>query len=198
MGYSILEGPRSMWFKEHLHKVDSLLDLGCRDGTLTRHLAEGIKTVVGVDVDTHALERAKQQVPHGRFFSLDLLGDWQELEGATFDAIVCSEVLEHVYFPHEVCEKIKQHLKPGGVFLGSVPNAFFLKHRLRYLLGRRRFTPLEDPTHITQFNFDELKKMLTVIGSNITISGYTRPPFVGLAKRCPSMFAFDFLFEVRL
>jgi 2-polyprenyl-3-methyl-5-hydroxy-6-metoxy-1,4-benzoquinol methylase len=196
LGFSVLEKERAAWFLAHAPTGGDWLDVGCRDGTLTKHFVERAKTIMGVDIDPVALAAAKNAIPGSEFFQMDLLGSWDGLGGRTFDVIVCSEVLEHVYFPDRVARKIKEHLKPGGVFIGSVPNAFFIKHRLRYLFGKKIGTPLEDPTHITQFNRSHLLSILEPIGA-VKIEGYTRYPLGGLAKSIPGVFAFDFLFRVQ-
>lgn len=196
LGFSVLEKERADWFTRRLPSGGTFLDLGCRDGTLTRHFLEG-RQVTAVDVDREALRVAAERCPGAALHEMDLLGDWSVLGGRKFDVILCSEVLEHVYFPDKVAQKIRAHLAPNGTFVGSVPNAFFLKHRMRYLLGRRSATPLDDPTHITQFNEQELRRVLGYVGSSMTLEGYTRPPFSVLAKKAPGLFAFDFLFAVR-
>ena len=50
-------------------------------------------------------------------------GDAEQLpfEAGTFDRIVCSEVLEHVPDPDVVLAEIARVLKPGGIFVASVP-----------------------------------------------------------------------------
>lgn len=196
LGFSVLEEERAAWFLAHTPKGGDWLDVGCRDGTLTRHFMANAASMVGIDIDPSALAEARLKIPNGAFLSVDLTGSWSELDGRMFDVIVCSEVLEHVYFPDKVVAKIGEHLKPGGVFVGSVPNAFFLKHRARYLFGTKRGTPLDDPTHITQFHLNHLRRILSQIGKP-TIGGYTKPPFAGLAERYPGLFAWDFLFQVK-
>ena len=199
LGFSILEQERAEWFLQHAPATGDWLDVGCRDATLTKHFAPRMKSVVGVDIDARALEEAKKNLPHGTFMQLDLLGDWSELGDQTFDVILCSEVLEHVYHPEQVVAQIVKRLRPGGRFIGSVPNAFFLKHRLRYLLGQREATPLQDPTHITQFNAEDLRKIFPkTASSRLLLEGYTKPPFQGLAKQHPSLWAYNFLFEFSL
>ena len=49
-------------------------------------------------------------------------------------------------------------LRPGGQFVASVPNAFRLKNRLRFLAGRK---PEEDPTHLHMFSPSEVRALLT-------------------------------------
>ncbi|HPF95465.1 MAG: class I SAM-dependent methyltransferase [Candidatus Magasanikbacteria bacterium] len=198
-GFTLFEKERSAWLLSQFPKKEGLriLDLGCRDATLMRHYAPFASTLVGVDIDASAIAEAQKRLPQAELFQMDLLGDWSELQGHQFDIIACSEVLEHVYYPQRVAEKVSSLLAPGGVFIGTIPNAFFLKHRLRYLFALREGTPISDPTHITQFNLKELRRVLSVISNTITISGYTRLPFRWLAKKMPSVFAFDLYFSVK-
>ena len=48
-------------------------------------------------------------------------------------------------------------LRPGGFFLGSVPNAYRLRNRLVFLLGR---PPETDPTHLHMFSPDAIRALL--------------------------------------
>ncbi|MBM3204530.1 class I SAM-dependent methyltransferase [Candidatus Uhrbacteria bacterium] len=199
-GFSVLEQERVQWFLAKMKQLwvgQRLLDIGCRDATLTKHFLPYFTEVTGVDIDSRALERATHTCPSARFLQMDVTGSWETLPANGFDVVLCSEVLEHLYFPEKIADQIRRVLAPGGVCIGSVPNAFFLKHRLRYLLGNRRYTPLEDPTHITQFNQSHLEMVLKRIGPSIKIGGYTRFPFNRLADAYPGWWAFDFLFWVQ-
>ncbi len=57
----------------------------------------------------------------------DVRGDANTLpfRDATFDAVVCAEVLEHVGDPRHVIAEVERVLKPGGSFVATVP---FLVH----------------------------------------------------------------------
>ena len=198
-GFTLFEKERSTWLLSQFPKKEGLrvLDLGCRDATLMRHYAPFASVLVGVDIDPSAVTEAQKRLPQAEIIHMDLLGDWSELQGRQFDVIACSEVLEHVYYPQNVVEKASHLLAPGGVFIGTIPNAFFLKHRLRYLFGIRNKTPMSDPTHITQFSVQELRRVLSPISDALYVSGYTRTPFGWLAKIAPSLFAFDIYFCVK-
>ncbi len=109
-----------------------------------------------------------------------------------FDVVVAGEVLEHLYFPVNIVEKIAKHVRSGGVFLGSVPNAFSLINRFRYLAGQKKYTPLADPTHITQFHIEELRTILEAHFEHVDIQGLSRFPH--LAAWLPGLFGFDLFF----
>jgi SAM-dependent methyltransferase len=130
-----------------------VLDLGCRYGALTRAYVDG-NDVVGVDVDREALAAAA---------ALGIETCWADVdeplpfETASFDVVVAGELLEHVRDPvHVVCEA-RRLLRAGGSLVGSVPNAFRLKNRLRFLAGR---PPESDPTHLHMFRPSDVRALL--------------------------------------
>lgn len=197
-GFTIMEEGRSEFLKENIGTGKKVLDIGCRNGVLTKHFTDG-NVVWGVDIDPVALEEAKELLgnknPQNRFFVMDLLGDWGELQGEKFDVIVCGEVLEHLYFPEKVVQKAHAHLSDGGVFLGSVPNAFSLKNRLRLAMGTKKGTPLMDPTHINHFSLDELANLFSKYFKEVKVSGLGR--FSKLVKLSPKYYAFDLIWKAR-
>jgi len=146
---------RLRWFTARIGAGERILDIGCRDGTLTQRYLDG-NDVVGIDIDAEALARAEAQ--HG------IVGHQVNLNNApipaadeSFDVVVAGEVLEHLQFPTAVVAEIRRVLRPGGRFLGSVPNAFRLRNRLTFLLGRDFET---DPTHLHYFSPDMLRELL--------------------------------------
>ena len=130
-----------------------VLDLGCRSGALTRHFLEG-NEVVGLDVDRAALAKAETlgiQVVEAN------VEEPLPFPDASFDAIVAGELLEHLQFPEALVAEIRRVLRPGGVIVGSVPNAFRVQSRLRFLRGR---SPEDDPTHLHMFSPRAVRKLL--------------------------------------
>jgi len=130
-----------------------VLDLGCRYGALTRAYAEG-NEVTGVDVDREALAEAAKLGIETRWADVD---EPLPFEDASFDVVVAGELLEHVRDPAGLVGEAKRVLRPGGQLVASVPNAFRLKNRLRFLLGRK---PEDDPTHLHMFSPDDVGALL--------------------------------------
>ena len=132
-----------------------ILDLGCRDGALTANILKG-NSVVGADIDRDALRFGRMNNRLTDAIQLDLTAPLPFRRGS-FDTVFAGEVLEHQPFPDWLAEEISRILVPGGLFVGSVPNAYRLKNRLRFLFGR----PFDaDPTHLRFFSRHSLARLL--------------------------------------
>jgi SAM-dependent methyltransferase len=131
----------------------NVLDLGCRDGALTQAYAGG-NEIVGVDADREALAEAQKLGIETRWADLD---DPLPFGDASFDVVVAGELLEHLRDPHRVVSEVLRVVRPGGTFVGSVPNAYRLKNRLRFLRGRK---PENDPTHLQMFAAHDVRALL--------------------------------------
>lgn len=120
-----------------------VLDAGAGRLTYTDRLSKAASTVVSLDRD---------RVREG----LSLVSDLETLPlvNASFDAIFCSQVLEHVADPLKVLQEFHRILKPGGVLLLSVPHLAYLHNEphdyfrytefgLEYLTQKAGFELLE-------------------------------------------------------
>lgn len=107
---------------EHL-KPGRLLDIACGVGYGTQLMAEkasGIVEAIGVDLAEEAVAYAKQHYASGRV-------QFQRHEAMTFtdargfDSIISLETLEHVPDPLRLIDHLVGLIRPGGVFIASVP-----------------------------------------------------------------------------
>jgi 2-polyprenyl-3-methyl-5-hydroxy-6-metoxy-1,4-benzoquinol methylase len=190
-GFSILKDERGKLFQELIGTGKKVLDLGCRDGALTQFFLKD-NDVLGADIDTVALGKAAKLGI--RTVHLDIHGDWAALGDSAekYDVVVLAETLEHVYHPDVVLKKIAAVLKPGGMLVGSVPNAYSLINRFRFLIGQKRGTPLNDPTHINHFSHQELLGLLGRDFSSARI--IPLGTYAKLDALWPGFFSFDMVF----
>ena len=64
---------------------------------------------------------------------VDVVGDVGKMhfEDGSFDVILCTQVLEHVPNPEEICQELFRVLRPGGVALITAPQSAWL-HNMPY------------------------------------------------------------------
>jgi len=191
-GFALLKEERGAFLSKHIGTGKNIIDIGCRDGALTCTYSEG-NTVLGLDIDSLALSRAQDSLGI-ETKCIDLNGPW-DVEDTSFDVVVAAEVVEHLYYPDTVFQKAAQVLTADGQLLGTVPNAFSLAHRARYLLKRKKGTPLSDPTHINHFTVSELEDLLLGQFKEVTIVGIGRLGWI--ARAFPQAFAFDLAFAAK-
>lgn len=108
-----------------------VLDLGCGEGRHVHglYMEDGL-SVVGLDIHEPSLQKARDglsllKTDHNTSDATFMRGNALALpfEDNSFDAVICSEVLEHIDPFHKVLAEIRRVLKPDGVFAASVPRA---------------------------------------------------------------------------
>jgi 2-polyprenyl-6-hydroxyphenyl methylase / 3-demethylubiquinone-9 3-methyltransferase len=105
-----------------------VLDVGCGGGILADAMARHGAQVLGIDLSTKALKVAQlhaleAQTPNVEYreVSAEALASEQP---ATFDAVTCMEMIEHVPDPASVVRACATLVKPGGwVFFSCSPSS---------------------------------------------------------------------------
>jgi ubiquinone/menaquinone biosynthesis C-methylase UbiE len=98
------------------------LDAACGTGRHARHLVELGHDVVGIDLTTEMLRRARDTVPEPVFLKADLVAI--PLDDATFDVVVCGLSLAHVADLDTAISEIARVLRTGGRLIISVLHPF--------------------------------------------------------------------------
>lgn len=187
-GFSFGADSRGSAFRAWLDGAERVLDAGCRDGTLaTRYLAG--HRAIGCDIDEQALRRC-QLGPRFPVVNCDIT-EGLPFRAGSFDAAVLGEVLEHLPDPLYALGEIHRVLRPGAVFVGSVPNAYRLKNRLRFLAGA---TVDPDPTHLQLFSPDALTSVLERTGFEDVRLRFLESRFLRLS---PTLFGNTMLWRAR-
>lgn len=89
-----------------------LLDVGC--GSKPYRSLFKVTEYVGLDIDSPV---SRQRGVADVFYS----GQDFPFEAQSFDAVLCNQVLEHVFNPDEFLAEIERVLRPGGKLLLTVP-----------------------------------------------------------------------------
>ena len=108
--------------KNNLPPQSVVLAVGCGNGVISRSLGEAGYNVYGIDVSEKAIERAKElnTFPNVRFAVVS--AEQLIAEEKKYDAIICSEVLEHLNKPGDLLNTLSQSLTNTGVLIVTVPN----------------------------------------------------------------------------
>lgn len=191
-GITMFGNERGVFLRKHIGTGNRVLDIGCRDGELTKEFYKN-NTVLGVDIDSMALREVSSTLGI-ETKKLDLHDDWG-LSRDFYDVVVAGEVLEHLYYTDVVLEKIAFVLKKDGMLIGSVPNAFSLINRLRLFRGNKKGTTLHDPTHINHFKYNELETLLKKHFTEVSIEPFGN--YAWLDRFFPGWFSFMFLFVAK-
>ena len=116
---------RLAWFDRHInwHGRD-VLDLGCAGGFMAEALATRGAHVTGIDPAAEAIDAARAHArAQGLRIGYDVgVGEALPYADASFDAVVCVDVLEHVADLNRVLAEVARTLRPGGLFLFDTIN----------------------------------------------------------------------------
>jgi SAM-dependent methyltransferase len=90
------------------------------------------------------------------------------LESASFDAVIMTEVYEHLReYPVRSLQEIHRILRPGGRLYFTTPNAAYLVNRVRLLAGRNVSTGLAEwiggvphARHSREYTFAEVQELM--------------------------------------
>ena len=157
LNQSFLESIRGQLFSDWIGKNKKVLDLGGRDGTLTKHFIEK-NHVTLADIDENALEYAKKNYKV-ETMKVDL-NQSLPFKDNSFDVVVMAEVLEHLPYPNITLGEIRRVLKTNGKFIGNLPLAYHLKDRWQIIRGRRLLIS-GDPTHLQFLSYEDVKKLMS-------------------------------------
>jgi 2-polyprenyl-3-methyl-5-hydroxy-6-metoxy-1,4-benzoquinol methylase len=98
-----------------------VLDLGCGAGHFTRLLAERGADVTAADVAAGALKRTARAEPRAATALIEPHGPWP-FGDDEFDAVWCSETIEHVADVERWLGEIRRVTRPGAGVVFTTPN----------------------------------------------------------------------------
>ena len=126
-----------------------LLDVGCGKMPYKKYILENSKATeyIGLDIDD-ALVYDKKIKPD---YTWD--GIRMPFENNTFESAIGTEVLEHCPNPEIILKEIYRVLKPGGVFLFTVPFLWNL-HEVPH--DEYRYTPFSLERHLKNSGFRDV------------------------------------------
>jgi 2-polyprenyl-3-methyl-5-hydroxy-6-metoxy-1,4-benzoquinol methylase len=158
-----------------------LLDVGAHAGRFL-HLAQARGwTVEGIELNprTAAYAEARTGAPVHRVSAQTLAHD-----GHRYDAVVLTDVLEHIPEPTRLLAALARLLEPGGIVAVKVPNgsAQLIKERWLARLTTHRLSLAENLVHVNQFTPGSLTLALERAGferTTVRAAAPELPPVAG-------------------
>jgi 2-polyprenyl-3-methyl-5-hydroxy-6-metoxy-1,4-benzoquinol methylase len=134
-----------------------ILDLGCSDGGFLGGLDGSKWRMYGIEMSPEVAKAAEQRTGAEVF-----VGDVLQAPFAPgmFDVITCFHVFEHLYQPKAILGRVRDWLKPGGLFFAMMPNIDSAGVRVfkSYWYG------LELPRHLYHFSPRSLRTLARSVG----------------------------------
>ena len=169
-------------FVELVKKLDgvrSICDLGCGNGHITGRLAALGYQVTGVDASESGIKIARRTYSEVHFVEAMIGRDLKSL--GSFDLVISSDVIEHLYRPSDLLDAAASLLKPHGQILLGTPYHGYLKNLALAATGKMdaHFSALHDGGHIKFFSVRTLSKLMASHGfTDFSFTFYGRAPWL--------------------
>jgi 2-polyprenyl-6-hydroxyphenyl methylase/3-demethylubiquinone-9 3-methyltransferase len=141
---------RLRWFDRQIDwQGKVVLDLGCAGGFMAEALALRGAHVTGIDPAAEAIDAARAHARQGSLrIGYDVgVGEALPYDVASFDAVVCVDVLEHVADLNKVLSEVARTLRPGGLFLFDTINRNLLARLATIIMAEDVLRLLPRGTH---------------------------------------------------
>jgi 2-polyprenyl-6-hydroxyphenyl methylase/3-demethylubiquinone-9 3-methyltransferase len=176
--------PKVLSLFQDLPSGSKVLDIGCGNGSFLAHLKGFGWQLYGSDSSASGIAIARQTCDGIHFFQAgadeDPSRQLEQCDGPV-DAILCVEVIEHLYDPRSCARLCNALLRPGGMLLISTPYHGYLKNLALAVTGQmdKHFAPLDDGGHIKFWSQNTLRQLLHEAGfTAVRFQGSGRLPYL--------------------
>lgn len=149
------------FFLDNISNTDTVLDIGCGNGSLAYDVSGKARKVVAVDIEEGKIAEARRKYSRQNI-DYRVADATQELGSETFDIVILSNVLEHIEHRVEFLKSIK-NLAPK--FLIRVP--MFDRDWIPLLKKELGIEWRLDLTHFTEFTMQSFRRELMDSGFEI-------------------------------
>jgi 2-polyprenyl-3-methyl-5-hydroxy-6-metoxy-1,4-benzoquinol methylase len=148
-----------------------VLDFGAGKGELIKLLSR----IDGIELHGVDIMKRPEDIPQGVGWHQQDLNDELSCALEYFDAVICSEVIEHLENPRSVFRSLFAALRPGGKLILTMPNQENVRSFLT-LIFRGHFASFQEqdyPAHITALLRTDLIRMCRETGFSEPYFYYT-------------------------
>ena len=178
-GLHALNDARVPYFLSQLPRKGRILDIGCGGGILTEPLARKSEELrmTGLDLSPHSIATARMHAAESGLNISYIEGSAYQLPfpDASFDGIVCSDVVEHLDDLGKWADEVVRVLKPSGIIVFDTINRSWLSWALAIQLLQELLGTPPRGTHDHRMFITpaEFRKLLELRGMSLG-------PFVGM------------------
>jgi 2-polyprenyl-3-methyl-5-hydroxy-6-metoxy-1,4-benzoquinol methylase len=165
----LVERRRLAIIREFMGEVDGLevAEVGSGGGHVLQMFPRARLTAIDVSSEYLAIAKKNLEGYDVRFVKGEV--DKMDLPDASFDRVICTEVLEHVVDPDAVLAAIARLVRPDGAAVITVPNdplilrlkGIALRRPFRWIAGKR-FDWGGDDFHLHRWTPAEFERVLAV------------------------------------
>lgn len=145
-------------------KSGKIFEIGCGYGYLTYALHEAGYDIKGLDVSKSAVSQAKKYF--GDYYVCGDLFEYAKLYPESADAVILTEVIEHVEQPLAFMSALAKILKPGGSIILTTPNKSFYPEDVIW-------SGDNPPVHCWWFSEESIKYMADSLNLSIHFLDYS-------------------------
>lgn len=143
------------------------LELGCGAGGFGALLRQTRpdSSVTGIEIHRQSALEARTRLDAVIEQPIDVALD--SMAAASFDCVICNDVLEHLVDPWAVCLQIRRILRPGGALVASIPNVRHFPVFKKYFLGgdwEYEKWGVLDRTHLRFFTRTSIERLFSETG----------------------------------
>jgi 2-polyprenyl-3-methyl-5-hydroxy-6-metoxy-1,4-benzoquinol methylase len=151
--------------------AERVLEVGCGAGATLQWLRDSGQAgrTTGIELAADAAAVARGRVDH--LLEGPLEQHLPALPPASFDLVLCLDVLEHLVDPWDAARRLQALVRPGGTVIVSLPNVRNHRVVMPLLLHGRfdyRDAGIMDRTHLRFFSRESAGQLLEQAGLRIT------------------------------
>ena len=149
------------FFLNNVNTSDTVLDVGCGNGSVAYDVAKKARSVIGIDIDENKIKDAKKNflLDNIEYICGDIL-NWKFRQ--KFNVIILSNVLEHIEDRLEFLEKIKRLGKKFLIRVPMIDRNWVVLYKKELGIDYRL-----DKTHQIEYTFNNFKEELEKAGLEV-------------------------------
>ncbi len=148
-----------------------ILDVGAGNGANARLMVTRGKEVHALTLSEREAALLRSVCHSVRILDLETESARDSFPPNSFDAIVCSHVLEHLRQPERCLRWLSTVLRQGGRIYVALPNIAFYRQRVEFAAGRFEYTEwgLLDRTHLRFYTYRSGRCLVADAGYSIVM-----------------------------